>query len=325
MSRIPDDKFRIFVSHKSSDVHLANDVKAAIEDLSPRFECWVDAQEIAAGSDWGRSILKALGQSHLLLLLFTVPERKWDWCLYEAGLFTQFASAADEDVRSVVSIFDPKSGPPRPLADVQGAPAEPEALIKFLTRLCKEPWEVSDDWRKGPLVPRVKPEAIEAAAQAIATSFHSRLGAAAEPSSEVRYPCHRIVLDAAIDHGDMNGIPEDARIVMGPGATTSFTLSLFGVVIGDASPTWGHVVDRLGSTDAPWRVELDEAFMAAHREELWSPGHAALIPWNGGGDADRIYHPVLYSVAHSQVGDEERAQIVIVLDPLPTEALTPTT
>ena len=185
MGRIPDDKFRIFISHKSSDTSIAIDVKNAIESLSPKnFECWVDAQDIAAGSDWSRSILKALGNSHLLLLLFTVPERKWDWCLYEAGLFIQFSNAEDEDVRSVVSIFDPKSGPPRPLSGVQGAPAEPKALEKFLERLCKEPWEISDDWRKGAIAPKVKQETISAAAQEIATSFRTHLSRAVEPLAD---------------------------------------------------------------------------------------------------------------------------------------------
>jgi hypothetical protein len=320
MSRIPDDRFRIFVSHKSSDIHLANDVAEAIEKLSPQFECWVDAQDIAAGSDWSRSILKALGQSHLLLLLFTVPDHKWDWCLYEAGLFIQFSNAADEDVRSVVSIFDPQSGPPRPLAGVQGAPAQPEGLAKFLSRLCNKPWEISDDWRKGPIVPKVKPAAIETAAQAIATSFHARLLATGEGSSDIRYLCHRIVLDAGIDQGEINGIPEDATIVMGPGATTSFTLSLFGVVMGEGSPTWGHLIQRLDAADAGWRRELDEAFVAAHREELWAPRYEAFRPWDHGGDSDRVYHPVLYSVTHEQVGGEGRAQIVIVLDPLQADA-----
>lgn len=323
MGRIPDDKFRIFVSHKLADAPLANVIQEEIEGLAPVFDCWVSGQDIASGTDWNRSILKALGQSHLLLLVFTLPERNWDWCLYEAGLFIQFATALEEeDIPSVVPIFDPSTGPPRPLANVQGAAAEPAGIAKFLTRLLTTPWEVSDDWRRGPLVETVDEEKVKAAAGNIAAAFQARISVDLEPTNDVRFPCHRLVLDAELhEDGDMK-IPEDARVVTGDSATTSFTLSLFGLTMGETHHTWLDLLERVDGVDAPWRDELDQAYAAAFREELFVPGSAAFDAWEGSPDHGRVYRPVLYSIAEREVGDANWVQIIIVLDPLPEASKT---
>jgi hypothetical protein len=314
VGRVPDDRFRIFVSHKHSDAALARAVQDAIESLSPALECWVSGEDISSGSDWNRAITVALSRSHLLLLLFTAPSRNWDWCLFEAGLFIQFSQAADEDVRSVVTVFDPAGGSPRPLAGVQGVPAEPAALAKFLTRLCKEPWEASDDWRRGAIDADVDPTAVGEAASSIATAFREAMTAYSEPAGDVHFPCHRVVLETPLA-GTETGIPEDARVLIGDGATTGFTLSLFGFAPGDAPPRWGDLLEYVGGNDAPWRRELDQAFVAASRERLFVPGGSLMRAWGGSEGAGRWYHPVLYSLSHSRGDEETRAQIVVVLDP----------
>jgi hypothetical protein len=316
VARVPDDRFRIFVSHKHSDAKLAKVVQDQIEALSPTFECWVSGEDISSGSDWNRSITVALGRSHLLLLLFTAPSSNWDWCLYEAGLFIQFASAANEDVRSVVSVYDPAGGAPRPLAGVQGVPAEPASVAKFLTRLCTEPWEISDDWRRGPIDTDVSQSAITSAADAVVAGFADALAAYKEPATDIYFPCHRIVLDA--DAADVEtGIPEDAWVVVGDGATSGFTLSLFGLAPGDAPHSWADLLDRIEGHDAPWRSEIDAAVVAASHERLFVPGQATMAAWDRNGADRREYHPVLYSISRRPRGEQMRAEIVVVLDPLP--------
>lgn len=316
MGRVPDDRFRIFVSHKHSDAALAEAVQDQIEGLSPVFECWVSGEDIASGSDWNRAITVALGRSHLLLLLFTAPSSTWDWCLYEAGLFMKFTAEVDEDVRSVVTLFDPMGGAPRPLESVQGVPAEPKAIAKFLTRLCAEPWEISDDWRRGPIDMKVAPAAIEAAATAIATAFSVALSAYRPPVSDTVFPCHRVVLDTTIAPED-TGIPEAAGVVMGEGATSGFTLSLFGLAPGDAPHTWADLLDQVDGGDAPWRHELDAAYVAAVNERLFDPGQSPMQAWDRTHNIGRPYHPVLYSISRQTIGESTRAQIVLVLDPDP--------
>ncbi len=319
MGRTPDDRFRIFVSHKHSDAKLAKVVQDQLEALSPTFECWVSGEDISSGSDWGKAITVALSRSHLLLLLFTAPSSNWDWCLYEAGLFIQFANAADEDVRSVVSLFDPSGAGPRPLASVQGVPAQPESIAKFLRRLCNEPWEVSDEWRRGSIASEIEAEKIESAAGVIADAFGEALDAyKPAPSDEVYFPCHRIVLEAD-SNGSLVGIPDDANVKVGEGATSGFTLSLFGLAPGDSPHTWSDLVGRVDGKDAEWIRELDAAVAASARTELFTPGESLMRAWDQEGRG-RQYHPLLYSIATRPVGDGKRTEIVVVLDPHPADA-----
>ena len=92
MPKLSQDRFRVFVSHKHVDAELASTVAAALESLAPEMiECWVSGEDLQAGVDWNREIKSSIAESHLLVLLFTpAPERAWDWCLYEVGLFMRF-------------------------------------------------------------------------------------------------------------------------------------------------------------------------------------------------------------------------------------------
>ena len=105
MPRLQQDKFNVFVSHKSDDKELADLVAEELRKLSPDLiQCWVSGQALTAGVDWDRQIKRQLAQSHLLILLFTTPRHTWDWCLYEVGLFVRFEA---DDVVSVACLFDP--------------------------------------------------------------------------------------------------------------------------------------------------------------------------------------------------------------------------
>ena len=233
VARIADDRFRVFISHKHDDHAFADTVAAALCGLTGTIECFVSGADIGAGTDWNDEIRQALFRSHLLLLLFTNPSSNWDWCLYEAGLYTRFQ---EEHVCSVVSMFDPERSAPRPLSNLQGVPATPEKLEAFLTRLCRETWRVSDDWLRGPLARQVKSAQITAAAHKIAEAFPTE-----QPAGTVYHPCHRVVLDLSSARPAQDGIPEDARVVEGDGATTAYTLSLFRAATGTRAKTWGDL------------------------------------------------------------------------------------
>ncbi len=313
MVRVAQDEFHIFVSHRHADAKLASLLKQEIQGLG-RFRCWVSGEDIAPGSDWSQAIIDALRQSHLLILLFTVPERRWDWCLYEAGLFTNFADAVDDDVRSVVSIYNPASGPPRPLAGIHGAPGEQQAIEKLLYRLCTEPWMVSDRWRQGPVEPDIKKSAVRKAATAIATGFQQVVTGARD--ARFKYPCHRLVLRSPWTEVPGDSIPEDAVVELGPGATSEFTLAIFGVSAGDQSHVWGDLVRTLDGENAAWRTELDQAYSNARRNVLFGPRTDSIRAWTRtADDPSRWYHPVLYSI--EQRPAEGIEEIVIVLDPVP--------
>lgn len=304
-----NDTFRIFVSHKHEDHDLAMAAEAALQDLSGdeySIRCFVSGSDIPAGADWNAVVRAELARSHMLLLLFTTPSQSWDWCLYEAGLFTRFDQVS---AGAVVCLYDPESSPPSPLKNLQGVPVVPDKVARFLTRLCRTTWEVSDEWKRGPLNEGVSADRIESAAQAICRGFRS--------GTSVYHPCHRVVLDVSQIEEVGARIPEHARVVEGADATTAFTLSVFGVGEGKVERTWGDLLDSVEGREAPWRRQLDTAFAAALREELFEPVAAPLRSWL----QNRAYRPVLYRIVRSRGGGSEEEgglgrviQVVIVFE-----------
>jgi hypothetical protein len=79
---------RAFVSHVSEEVAVASRLKTALaRDFLGLLDVFVssDAESIAAGEDWLRSIEKALEQSDLLLILCSPESIKRPWINFEAG------------------------------------------------------------------------------------------------------------------------------------------------------------------------------------------------------------------------------------------------
>ncbi|MEY2443794.1 MAG: hypothetical protein QOE00_374 [Ilumatobacteraceae bacterium] len=314
MAHIPDDKFRLFISHKHEDHELATIVAKSLRSVSSSIECFVSGANIGAGTDWNQEIRGALKRSHVLILLFTNPSQNWDWCLYEAGLFTRLD---EEDVHAVVSFFHPDGSAPRVLQNIQGVPASQSEVREFLESLCKSTWSVSDDWRKGPLNSRVRPEVLDDAAAQIEIAFPAARSEAAH-----HHPCHRLVLDLSGTSESKDGIPDDARVVEGPGATETYTLSLFQVASGARARTWGELVAALGGDDAPWRRQLDRRFMAALRGELFAPTTATLRAFALEPRHRRHYRPIIYEIVRAPSSTTAGAPserpplaVTIILDP----------
>lgn len=286
-----DQVFSVFLSHKHEDNALAIAVKNALEGLKPgHVDCFVSGVDITAGLDWRGEIRSALSRSHMLVLLFTAPSKNWDWCLYEAGLYTRFAQA---EIRSVVCLFNSRGASPSPLADMQGVPAENDKIRSFLELLCRHTWELSDDWRYGPLAPDVTVEHLDEIAKQIASAF-ARAG-----STSTYYPCHRIVLDLGEDDDVSAGIPESARVLEGPGETTGYTMSLFNLAGGAGRRTWGELIGSVNAQDAPWRKELDRNFVDALSEKLFPPFESHLRAGDPHSGQERSYIAILYSIVRS--------------------------
>lgn len=279
-----DGKFRIFISHKVVEHDLASKTREVLMGLSRDISCFVSGVDIPAGADWNRLIKSALVESNLLLLLFSNPDHHWDWCLYEAGLFTQF----DVDKpKAVVTIYNPKAAPPGPLENLQGVPAERKKVGRFLKRLCKSTQKVSDNWNAPPLNVDVTEEQLKRAAGDICKGFRH---------ATTHHPCHRVVLDLRDSKRIGETIPENARVMTGKHETGEFTLFLFGLSLGKENITWGDLVERVGGSGATWRRELDKAFSASMEGHLFSPGGAALATWDG----KKRYKPILYRVQKAE-------------------------
>jgi hypothetical protein len=289
MSRLADDRFRIFVSHKHEDHQLALTVHQALEAVCSKIECFVSGVDISAGADWNREIRDQLIQSHMLVLLFTRPTAVWDWCLFETGLFTR---SEVDDVTAVICLHDPAESPPSPLANIQSVPVRQDHLERFLGDLCRSTWRLSDDWRTGALAPTVSQARLEKAASAIVDAFPSGDRAA----GAVHHPCHRLMLDLRGVEGWKDGIPNAARVIEGPGLTTEYTLSLFNMLGGQGRLTWGDLLDAVDGQDAAWRTQLDRRFTIALQGDLFTPITATFRAWNQGRRRQRVMKPILYRI-----------------------------
>ena len=67
-------KHDIFISYSSEDKTVADAVVAALENRGIR--CWYAPRDIEAGTDWGESITHAIGESTLMLLIFSENSNK---------------------------------------------------------------------------------------------------------------------------------------------------------------------------------------------------------------------------------------------------------
>lgn len=126
----------IFISHKHDDALAAMAVKDTIGRYSgDQIDIFLSSTDIPPGTEWLPFIREKLAQSNLLLLLFTDATKAWDWCLYEAGMFTRLEG---EYYKKVICIHDPQSKPPKPLQHLQAVPATVDGLSKFLRDLLCE-------------------------------------------------------------------------------------------------------------------------------------------------------------------------------------------
>jgi hypothetical protein len=132
---MPEEKVKIFISHKHEDEYTAlciRDVLKGLDDpKSPRINFFL-SEEILGGEDWYKWVKTRLVEANLLLLLFTDSSRSWDWCLYEAGLFDRLT---DEHARRIICLHSQSIDPPKPLKHLQAFSAKPERIRRFLEQL----------------------------------------------------------------------------------------------------------------------------------------------------------------------------------------------
>src|SRR5579862_6949246 len=59
----------VFISYSHKDKLIADRVCAAMERR--RIRCWIAPRDVAPGSDWSSSIIDALGEARVMLLVFS--------------------------------------------------------------------------------------------------------------------------------------------------------------------------------------------------------------------------------------------------------------
>ena len=78
------DPGRVFISHTSSDAHLARELCGRLEAEDVR--CWVSFRDVPVGTDYGAAIERAIEASGLLIVLMSAKahrsghvQRELDW------------------------------------------------------------------------------------------------------------------------------------------------------------------------------------------------------------------------------------------------------
>lgn len=315
------EPFHIFISHKHDDHEAAACLADVLTELDEQIKCFVSGSHLIAGTDWNAAIRSQLLQSHLLLLLFTEPSKNWDWCLYEAGLFTSLG-----DEHSVVCLYGAGGDSPRPLQSLQGVQVTVPQLQQFLRQLCTETWRVTRKWRLGGLKHKAADDDYLGAAQKIAALFPRRQAEPTTTPNLTHYPCHRVVLDLRGCPDAHDRIPDDARVVEGEGATSTFTMSLFNLTRGLRGRTWKDLAEATGEPQGLWLEHLNTRYAAAIREKLFPPSLNTPLPVIDPhtGLRRRSYRPMIYEIQRSPAGDPQAAgpealrplQLTLVLDPV---------
>ncbi|MCX7711819.1 MAG: toll/interleukin-1 receptor domain-containing protein [Clostridia bacterium] len=59
----------IFISYSSKDKHIADAVCSALENNKIR--CWIAPRDVIPGREWGEAIVEAIGQSRIMVLIFS--------------------------------------------------------------------------------------------------------------------------------------------------------------------------------------------------------------------------------------------------------------
>lgn len=295
---------RIFISHKHHDGRDVAAIAAQLERYARRrkLECFVSDYDIRGGQDWRQRIRRELRRSNMLLLFYTDPTSSWDWCLYEAGLFSRLDA---ERVKPIVCVYA-GDRPPGPLHNLQGVRAHDiDALKRFLKRLYTStelfvPGYSDPDATDAPLP-------LEAAMAGADVTLNDRIReqTLTRLATTIRdriyrrrrtYPCHRLVLEMP-DPLTQEARPlEQSLARAGVVDATAGTLrSIFGRDRSQGS-TWGDLVRSIDSLRPQrWARELADRLIAVASGDVGDTIFQPITTTFRGRDG-RIYCPELYRV-----------------------------
>lgn len=276
MGNNSSDKVNVFISHKHEDEHAARSIKKILERYSAsRLNCFI-SEEIPAGRNWYDWIKERLVESNMLLLLFTETDKEWDWCLYEAGLFTRLEG---EDFRRVICLLPPNIEPPKPLKHLQAVVTQPDKLAQFLVDLFGT---TTLTGMEDPINTAFAhdPEEIDRATKDICGLFG--------PKKVVKHHYNRYVKIHVRDRRIIQNekrIPDDAVVESNPRSLEIFGLS-------EGSWTWRDLENKAREQkDTRWLDQLHDAVFHTGKGEIVVKQVQATFQGLYGG---HLYRPILY-------------------------------
>ena len=278
---ITDHEINIFISHKEEDKHLAYSLQSILESKSERIRCYITGDDYT--KDYRQRILSNLKKSHLLVLLFTSPNKNWDWPLYEAGLYSNLDPKQPN--KPVVVIYSSDS-PPDPLANIHGVHAAPLDIENFLSQLFTTQKILNVE---SVLLKKSKQGSLKKDAERFYKQFNSVCFTRSDTSAKLilRSPAMIQIKpekerrdspksteskDEVVLKSNCTGIPE--HFVVEKNETSTIALSYFKLV---SPQTWGSIKKNLETDenneakDTEWLAELDHLYCLAGSGGILEP------------------------------------------------------
>lgn len=132
---MPED-LNIFFSFIHEDEEIAKSVRDELLDYCSGVKIYL-SKSMTPGEELSKWIDEYIAKATLLFLFYIEPSNTWDWCLYEAGLFTGIAKE-NKNQRKVICLHSEKVKAPAPMRLLKTVDTSSKSLIDFLTSLYKD-------------------------------------------------------------------------------------------------------------------------------------------------------------------------------------------
>lgn len=166
MPREEREVLRVFVSHRHDDERVCDEIVQKLRNYAAGKIEFMFSPEIKDGEQWFKWITDKAPTADIFLFIYTRPDRRWDWPLFEAGLF-EAARIAKTNSHSFVCLHAPDVEIPEPLKALQARPATVDHVAKWLRELFGTTWPdmsepINPDFANSPLLQKEAQEISDA-------------------------------------------------------------------------------------------------------------------------------------------------------------------
>ncbi len=276
---------KVFITRKEADRYWADVIANYLTRASESKLEVVVATDARKGTRWRKWIKKNLREASVLLFLQTHDTTNWDWCVYEAGLFTDLAGDRTKDI---VCLLGKDQRPLGPLLDLVPVKPETQDVMEFLVQLLCRPEQLGLD---GALRPDL--EKNEEALELYAVGIQQAMLREQRHETSYQHDGFVVKVPGAVSR---NAIHEESLVRPLPGGS----MALFGMRA-QWSGSWKVLTDKPQWNDSGLRDELSEAIAVASRDG----GRPEPIRAIYEGPLGEIYRSIVSDVVENPGGETE--------------------